>query len=216
MDFDWPCNKVWDGYLPPEWRPCPSDDCEHGATLAGAWLRKIARLILMLGEYHADSRHPGHPYLDSVPFRPDKLPEANAVELTTGLAGRPPLLGHHDSLDAWHATKAILRAAGLDEAWGTCPVCKGHAIHPDDIPASETWKETEPPTGDGWQLWETTSEGSPQSPVFATAEELADWCAGNATMFANMRATRAEWLRSIKGDLDADSLLVVKIPADAE
>jgi len=31
----------------------------------------------------------------------------------------------------------------------------------------------DPPTGDGWQLWETVSEGSPCSPVFATAEELA-------------------------------------------
>jgi hypothetical protein len=32
----------------------------------------------------------------------------------------------------------------------------------------------DPPIGDGWQLWETVSEGSPITPVFATAEELID------------------------------------------
>lgn len=30
------------------------------------------------------------------------------------------------------------------------------------------------PTGDGWQLWQTVSDG-PVSPVFATPEELVDW-----------------------------------------
>jgi len=30
------------------------------------------------------------------------------------------------------------------------------------------------PTGDGWQLWQTVSDG-PLSPVFATADELIDW-----------------------------------------
>lgn len=39
-----------------------------------------------------------------------------------------------------------------------------------------SFPKTEPPVGDGWQLWETTSEGSPVTPVFATAEELARWC----------------------------------------
>lgn len=30
------------------------------------------------------------------------------------------------------------------------------------------------PKGDGWQLWQTVSDG-PISPVFATADELIDW-----------------------------------------
>lgn len=34
--------------------------------------------------------------------------------------------------------------------------------------------DTEPPKGDGWQLWQTVSDG-PISPVFATADELVDW-----------------------------------------
>lgn len=31
-----------------------------------------------------------------------------------------------------------------------------------------------PPTGEGWQLWQTVSDG-PISRVFATADELVDW-----------------------------------------
>jgi len=31
-----------------------------------------------------------------------------------------------------------------------------------------------PPTGDGWQLWQTVSDG-PVTPVFATPEELIDY-----------------------------------------
>lgn len=33
----------------------------------------------------------------------------------------------------------------------------------------------DPPAGDGWQLWETVSEGSPISPVFPTPEGLIDF-----------------------------------------
>ncbi len=31
----------------------------------------------------------------------------------------------------------------------------------------------DPPTGEGWQLWETITEGSPCTPVFSAAEGLA-------------------------------------------
>ena len=57
----------------------------------------------------------------------------------------------------------------------------------------------EPPKGEGYQLWETTSEGSPISPVFASAEELADWCADNATTFADNKATKEQWLKMFGG-----------------
>lgn len=33
----------------------------------------------------------------------------------------------------------------------------------------------EPPVGDGYQLWETISVGSPVSPVFETLEQLSNW-----------------------------------------
>ena len=50
-----------------------------------------------------------------------------------------------------------------------------------------------PPEGEGYQLWSTTSEGSPISPVFATLDELCAWCADNATVFADIKVTKKKW-----------------------
>lgn len=58
-----------------------------------------------------------------------------------------------------------------------CPTCAGvcDVGTEEQRAAAEAWEATEPPTGEGWQLWETVSEGSPISQVFPTAEELAAW-----------------------------------------
>ena len=72
--------------------------------------------------------------------------------------------------------RAVCAAAGLPEEWGTCPECHGEGdIWADEESkrASDEWARSEPPTGPGYQIWETVSEGSPISPVFATPEELA-------------------------------------------
>lgn len=58
----------------------------------------------------------------------------------------------------------------------------------------------EPPTGEGYQLWETTSEGSPASPVFATLDELCEWCEPNATTFASCTATAEKWRQMLDND----------------
>ena len=59
----------------------------------------------------------------------------------------------------------------------------------------------EPPIGDGYQLWETTSGGSPISPVFQTLEELCDWAAENASTFADCKATAVEWAEMLMPDV---------------
>lgn len=85
----------------------------------------------------------------------------------------------------------------------TCDRCNGHGNverYPGQRADAEAWEPTEPPEGPGWQLWETTSEGSPTSPVFETGEALARWATDNATVFADMKATYDEWLRMIVGD----------------
>ena len=57
----------------------------------------------------------------------------------------------------------------------------------------------DPPTGAGWQMWETTSEGSPISPVCETPEALATWLAGNsASAFGSDTATYSQWLGMIR------------------
>lgn len=55
----------------------------------------------------------------------------------------------------------------------------------------------DPPTGEGYQLWETTTEGSPISPVFDSPEELAAWCALHATIFGSETMDYEQWLRMI-------------------
>lgn len=58
----------------------------------------------------------------------------------------------------------------------------------------------EVPNGEGFQLWETTSEGSPISPVFETLDELCEWCDGNATTFGSLKASKEEWKKMLSND----------------
>lgn len=81
----------------------------------------------------------------------------------------------HDGLNAHVVIKARCTLEGVSD---TCETCGGHGsleAWPGQRTCSEAWHWWDPPEGDGWQLWETTSEGSPVSPVFPTAEELAQW-----------------------------------------
>jgi hypothetical protein len=58
----------------------------------------------------------------------------------------------------------------------------------------------EVPQGEGYQLWENTTEGSPQSPVFKKLEDLCEWCETNAYTFADMQTTKEEWYRMLSKD----------------
>lgn len=81
----------------------------------------------------------------------------------------------HDSINAW----AVIRArCKRDNQPHLCATCDGNAtqeIYEGQRAEAEAWESYNPPTGEGWQMWETVSEGSPVSPVFATADELVIW-----------------------------------------
>lgn len=115
----------------------------------------------------------------------------------------------HDAINCHVVIEARCAREGVPY---TCDACGGAGSmerYPGQRAQAEAWEPTDPPAGDGWQLWETTTEGSPKSPVFKTPEELAAWCADHATVFADMRATYGEWLRMIVGDtLDVGSLAI--------
>jgi hypothetical protein len=64
----------------------------------------------------------------------------------------------------------------------------------------DSFENIDPPTGDGFQLWETTSEGSPQSPVFKTIDELCAWCESNATTFGSFKASKEKWKEMLSKD----------------
>jgi hypothetical protein len=189
MDFDWPLNKVWDGFINPHYKKCP--DCKEGSTTAGEMLAAIAHLIMIAGDSAARGKL--HPYLESVATRLFTSVSSDMTELSTGLAGRSPSGLGHDSCDRWSAVAKIKKAAGVSDEWGTCPTCKGRAIDLGVLAAYEAWTPSEPPTGEGYQLWEDCSEGSPISPVFKSLDALCQWAATNATTFGSYRASASEW-----------------------
>lgn len=69
----------------------------------------------------------------------------------------------------------LCEVTGVDVACQTCEGQGSTEVYPGQRAEAEAWEPTEPPEGPGYQLWETVSEGSPITPVFATPEELAHW-----------------------------------------
>lgn len=190
LDFDWPQNKVWEGFLTPDRLHedgCP--DCTRGHTAAAEWLQVLASRMDMLGSDIGDQQRgrPLHPWLaqDSYPPTSDEYqvlrPSEDILDLLAGLTGRDKgdLLSPLRGGDGYRIARKIIEAAGLDpETWGVCQACKGHGSiekYEGQRAEAEAWEPTDPPEGDGWQLWETVSEGSPVSPVFASADALAAW-----------------------------------------
>ena len=89
---------------------------------------------------------------------------------------------------------------GLQEAvdWMGCPE------RDDYMP---TWPDSE---RTHLQMYETCSEGTPISPVFATPEELARWLADNgASAFGRMTATYEEWMVIARGKSSVGSMVIV-------
>lgn len=91
-----------------------------------------------------------------------------------GLAKKPPRPGF-ELFEPYAIEKHLLEAAGLSVEWLLCKVCKGTALDPAVEQDYDAWKPEGPPAGPGYQVWETVSEGSPVSPVFADPDALIDW-----------------------------------------
>lgn len=103
-----------------------------------------------------------------------------------------------DKIEYWKDFKGESICSECDRVYNDCSESKPYCIyHPNN---KRIWKY-EPPEGDGFQLWETTTEGSPISPVFKSLEELCEWCADNYTTFAHFKATKEEWMQMLGGRL---------------
>jgi len=246
LNFDWPIDKLWPGYVNNLGGPCPEEGrtCFNGSTAAAKWLEAVSGLIALIGEeaasapYAEEMKRRGriwpHPYLEEWGTAPrtEMSREANKrvqdsgtnwqtrasqfyieraadppkllpltpelIELVSGLAGSP--LESTGGNNSYRIEEAIRKAAGVAEGWGRCPACEGHGDDPEKREVAEAWVRTSPPRGEGFQLWTTTSEGAPKSPVFATLDELCTWCETNATTFASFKATAAEWKKMLEED----------------
>lgn len=278
LDFDWPLNKVWEGYILPEslreercetcdgsgaspearhltdrwYGKVPFDPAETGSTPftpdtpevrafaernvahapdyygtgEAAIEREARRLVSFWNEawcHHLSQDDVAvlveegrlldftHTFVRGEGWKPiEPVPTVTAEAVN-----RWSLVGFgHDSINCWVVVRAACKRLGVPEE---CADCNGHGYterYPGQRAEADAWTPVEPPAGEGWQLWETASEGSPVSPVFETPDALATWCEGNATVFARMTATRAEWYQMITGEtLDVDSLLVAS-PTD--
>jgi hypothetical protein len=108
------------------------------------------------------------------------------------------LMGH-DSLNAYLVIKARCERLGVPYR---CLNCQGKG---EFWPSPEAekfyggWEKVEPPAGEGWQMWETVSEGSPISPVFQSPEGLAWWLAETGASVGGLRtASYQQWLAMIQ------------------
>lgn len=188
LDFEWPLNKVWEGFMNPHYKRCSRDgiDCFDGYTAAGQWLESVSRLLALMQDessttedYEAHrKRQRGvypHPWLQDAYLSPT-YPTTNTLlpltlelrQLLEGLGGE----GRSYFASSYSFTVSLRKAAGMPETWGICPVCEGSGQATEALEAYEKWEPLDPPEGPGYQLWETVSEGSPISPVFATEEEF--------------------------------------------
>jgi len=234
LDFDWPLDKTWKGFLNPWYDYCyPCSDCrsgyygevnENGLNLkAKQEYREIGRMLdqrkwaeLFTKDVVSEIYHNWYtrekmlqlPFFSRTPvnfadlyrerFR-SELPERVmasgcdnietldeedhkvidfAIELC--LEGKLPWQHSkeisYSKRDMNYAIFSSRRKISGEDY--KCETCDGES----SVWESEyhekmcdEWESTEPPTGEGWQVWETVSEGSPITPVFATAEELVDY-----------------------------------------
>lgn len=115
----------------------------------------------------------------------------------------------HDSINQWIVTRAECERLGHDTK---CTKCEGEGLiwdSPENKIKCEEWVREDPPVGDGWQMWETTSEGSPISPVFASPEILALWLSDTgASSFGDDTASYEEWMRMIVAGWAPSSVMV--------
>lgn len=113
----------------------------------------------------------------------------------------------HDSIASWVCIKAECARIGVTH---TCVHCAGDGeIWPskEAHDAYEAWQPVEPPKGDGYQIWETVSEGSPISPVFSTARDLAAHMS-TTKIGGDDGTSAATWLAFIEGPGWAPSMVV--------
>lgn len=124
--------------------------------------------------------------------------EVNAWSIGPGMG--------HDGINCWVVITAECKRLGEPV---NCIHCDGEGslwASAEDRKAYDEWEQTEPPEGEGYQIWETVTEGSPISPVFATPEQLARYMAGRR-WGADEGTPYEGWLAFINGPGWAPSLV---------
>lgn len=200
LNFDWPLNKVWHGYVLPEHLRLPSceDCCYDGYRSTGlspaayaiestfyahetpepwrshiAWHDKITQpeVDMLLKQGRLSARWETDP--DTGKGRWASTP-VTAAEVNAAQHGPYDGLRDHDAINRSLLVKYRCKRLRIDM---DCPTCAGttHVGTPEQVAAKKAWNPFKPPKGKGWQVWEDVSEGSPISPVHPTRDALIDW-----------------------------------------
>ncbi len=226
LDFDWPMKSIWKGYINPyNSIRCPYcydelRDCSQGYTKEANAYRNT------FYGFMNDWPYVPHPYNLRQQYCPQSKPyslerwEYDFLISDNEYQTRKRLFGDGE-VPAYEYIKEYFLRYGTMNFEGTieyalteeycrrngyeifCPHCKGNGvlfINNEIEKLHDEWEKVEPPEGEGYQLWEDTSEGSPQSPVFATLEELCEWCEDNANTFGPYTATKEEWMQMLSED----------------
>ncbi len=220
LDFDCPIDETWIGFLNPHYkhsRDCPfcegsafnpetrqiADDWYDFENTGARWCDNITQDevdALVEGGRLCEWRGQDNGGYVKVPRTAAEVNAANARG--SGLFGELC----HDAINRWICVETRAKRLGV---YGHCAYCDEDGTlwrTPEDKAACEAWEPTPPPEGDGYQLWQTVSEGGPISPVFATPEELARhmtttrWGADGGTSYET-------WLALIRGPGWAPSLM---------
>lgn len=224
LDFDWPVKIIWRGYVNP-YREIKCEPC--GGTGRNPETRRLLDtfygdgdhgdgwgLGLTQDEVDALVASGRLPELTRLPRTDEQRVALEAQRAAGGGYWMKEQNGHrptaeevnawartsfpgHDGVNQWIALEVRAKRLGV---FGRCSLCKGdgqYFTEPRFKRLFDKWRRIEPPAGPGYQLWETTSEGSPVSPVFKTLDELCAWAAGNATTFGSFRTSADEWRKML-------------------
>ena len=226
LDFDWPLDVIWKGYCNPYNAPKCSACRGRGdspAALAASeeWVRHVGPRHRRIFEGETfDVAH--SPLAARLPLAEAQVARLIAdgclTHFTHAFDERDEYVptGHVPSaeeVNAWLRDPAthedyherVFVGLRCQDAGAPvrCRACDGHGrlwCSDEYRLIASAWEKIEPPVGDGYQLWETVTEGSPQSPVFATLRALAEWCATGATTFADKRTDADAWERMLRED----------------
>lgn len=221
LDFKWAISQLWKGFLNP-YNSIECSSCKgHGYNketqqIADDWydlnrtgarwcdkltdvevlaLAKSARIRDLLPNIYFDKER-NQWYTMSIPSkdRTDcEMPEMPSAELVNQHYGRGGF-GGHDGINRMICVEARAKSLGV---YGVCEYCDGEGViwQSEEIKKlHEEWESFEPPTGEGFQLWNTTTEGHPMTPVFATLDELCQYCEHKqVSVFGSDTATKERW-----------------------
>lgn len=194
LTFQWPLHKVWQGFRNPhpyarECKACHgsgqnpatyqiAEDFYDFAGTGRRWCDNITQdeveaLIAKSRLWDFWRRWGANGWED---IEPRPVVTAEMVNAANRRGSRS--MASHDGINRWILVETRARRLGV---FGECKVCRGEGHkwrRPKDRRRYERWHATEPPKGDGWQVWETVSEGSPVSPVFPAPQSLVSWLIG--------------------------------------